>query len=147
MAGQSQHLFGSDWRTWLKTGLSQLTDTWEVLLQSVCHPLYSVLAKISTAQNVELHPCSLDSWRRKVLEVPAINSVVFVISFAQDLLYCGWHTRWLSLCLYPPLMLSLFCSAPWNMQFLFCAAVVGRFQPSLSTSDPPERQTNKLQRL
>ena len=34
-AGQSEHLFGSDGQNWLKSGLSQLTATWEVLPQSV----------------------------------------------------------------------------------------------------------------
>lgn len=59
MAGQPQHLFGSDWQIWLQSGLSQLAATKELLLQSVCRQ------PISAAQNVEFHPWSINTLKAR----------------------------------------------------------------------------------
>lgn len=143
---QTEHLFGNDRQIWLKTGLSQLTATWELLLQSVCHLLCSVSANICSAE------CWISPLKRKYVKGERQHqSLLFIV------LYCQKDSRsvcqpqhsksWAKNCLHFSHSFSVLLystSSPLKKKklFLFSAATLGRFQPSPPPSDAPDHQTN-----
>lgn len=150
MAGQWKHLFGPDWQIWRAGG-------WKLACHSSLQPgrcscsLSSLLLHFSqyfwasAAQNVEFHSQSVNAIKARGSSSPW----VFFFFFFLFRIYCtvaDTHHDCLSACI--PLSFFLGSAAPatplalnrWD-SYSVQRLLGGRFQTSLPTSDPPDRQT------
>lgn len=151
MAGQWKHLFGPDWQIWRAGG-------WKLACHSSLQPgrcscsLSSLLLHFSqyfwasAAQNVEFHSQSVNAIKARGSSSPWVFFFVFFSCSGFTVL---WQTH--TMIVFLPASLSHSFSAllhprppsPLKDEILILCSGCwgGRFQPSLPTSDPPDRQT------